>query len=207
MLKLTPLIVRSEFKDLSEDMRHISTRLGMTSYFLWATSLYGTLLWLVDHKTHSFTIIIMMFGYLTGVGILGFCRKIKDEKIIRTAFVITVSFMSIFFILNPFIAVNNSLLSMCLFFCALANAFLSPTILTLFSKERGIHQQGKGFGLIVSADSAGFLIACIAIKIFGFLRFDLKYMIVFSFIVFLISWIPYSKYEKVRIRVPRIKKI
>jgi hypothetical protein len=137
----------------------------------------------------------MMFGYFTGVAILGCCKKIRDEKIIKAAFIITISAMFLFFVANPIMRDSSIALSICYFFYTLGNAFLTPS---LFSKEREIHEQGKGFGLVVAADSAGFLVAVIVVKIFDYLKLELEYMTLFSFVIFLISWFPYSAYEKTR---------
>ena len=71
-------------------------------------------------------------------------------------------------------------------------------MLSLFSKERTVHNQGKGFGLIVSADSCGFLAGSVIVITINYLSFKLEYIFLISFISFLMSWFPYIEYEKRR---------
>ena len=126
------------------------------------------------------------------------------KKIIKTAFIITVSAMLLFFIFIPLMKNGLFLLSTCCCFYTLSNAFLTSSIFSLFSKEREIHQQGKGFGLIVAADSAGFLVGVIAEKGFENFQIAIEYAILVSLLVFLISWFPYSAYEKGRKNANRV---
>ncbi len=199
-------LAHSEFKALLQDVYQRSTRLGLLAYFLWATSQYSVLILLTDFQTQYIdTVIVMMLGYLIGVAILGFCKKIKDEKIIRSAFVITISSLSLYFVFINFTKNIHLLISVCYFFYTIGNAFLSPSILSLFSKDRELHKQGQGFGLIVSADSGGFLFASIVAILFGFFKISFNYIVLFSFIAFVISWIPYSIYEKIRKDADRIE--
>jgi MFS family permease len=197
-------LVRTEISALAKELKSTTTRLGLSAYFLWAASQYSTLLTLVNSPKYATTVIIMMFGYFAGVTILGFCKKIRDEKIIKTAFIVTISSMSLFFVSSYFVKIDFFLLSFCFFFYTLGNAFLTPSIFSLFSKEREIHQQGKGFGLIVAADSAGFLVGVMAEMGFNYSRLDLQYLILFSFLIFGLSWFPYSGYEKKRKNASRI---
>lgn len=191
-------LAHSEFIALSKEINCRTTLLGMLAYFCWATSQYSSLLFLVNSQKYAPTVVIMMIGYFMGVAILGYYKRIADEKIIRLAFIITISSMFLFFILNPFMKDNNISLSACFFLYTLGNAFLTPSIFSLFSKEREIHEQGKGFGLIVSADSAGFLIAVFGLETFKHFALKIENVLLFSFIVFLISWFPYLAYEKNR---------
>ena len=198
-------LLRSEFTSLFREMLSTTTRCGMLAYFCWAASQYSTLLYLINAGSFSFTIIFMMCGYLMGVAILSLCKKISDEKIIRTAFIITIASFIVFFISKPISGESTIMLSISYFFYTMCNAFLTPSIFSLFSKERAIHEQGKGFGLIVSADSGGFLIGIIMVKIFDYFKLDLEFIIFSSFIMFLISIIPYLIYEKTRKNNPRIE--
>ncbi len=198
-------LAHSESTSLLKDIRRPSTRWGLLSYFLWATSQYSVLILITDFQTiYTTTVILMMCGYLTGVTILGFCKKTRDQKMIKIAFIITISALCLYFIVHPFMHCSHIALSICYFFYTLANAFLSPSILSLFSKERELHEQGKGFGLIVSADSGGFLVASLVVIVYYSLKLDPFYMILFSFITFLISWIPYSRYENARKDAARV---
>jgi hypothetical protein len=76
-------------------------------------------------------------------------------------------------------------------------------MLSLVSKERALDQQGKGFGLIISADSFGFLAATFAVLIFNSLKLKVEHMIIFSFASFLVSWFPYKKYKELRVNASR----
>ena len=197
-------LARSEFKSLSEELKSRSTLFGLLAYFCWACWQYSVLLLLLESQKHNMTIVIMMIGYIVGVSILGFTHKIKDEKIIRLAYIITIFSIILFFSGNSLLHDGESLFSISGFLYTCGNAFLTPSIFSLFSKEREIHEQGKGFGLIVSADSAGFLIGIILVRLFTSYKIDPEYMILFSSIVFLISWLPYSIYEKTRKNAERI---
>jgi len=197
-------IARSEINSLLKEIQNPTTCFGLLAYLCWAASQYSLLLLLLNSQKYTVTVIVMMIGYLVGVSILGLCRKIQDEKIIKTAYVITISFMLMFFIFNLFKGDSNHWLTISCFFYTLGNAFLTPSIFSLFSKEREIHEQGKGFGLIVSADSAGFLIGIITVGLFEKFKIDIIYMVLFSFILFLASIFPYFSYEKTRKDVEKI---
>lgn len=197
-------IAYSEIISLLEDIRRRSTLFGLLAYLLWATSQYSVLVLLTDFQNkNTSAVIFMMIGYLLGVAILGFCKKIPDGKIIKTGFITTFFSFFLFFVGNLFIHENKITISISYFFYTMGNAFLSPSILSLFSKERAPHQQGKGFGLIVSADNGGFLLASIAVILFNILKLETNLMVVISFVLFAISWIPYSRYEKIRKDIDR----
>ena len=141
---------------------------------------------------------MMMCGYLLGVTILGFCKHVQDEKIIRIGFLLTIASFILFFTVDCFVADNTTIISISSFFYTIGNAFLSPSMLSLFSKERAVHNQGKGFGLIVSADSSGFLAGSIVVITLNHLNVKLEYVFLISFMSFLISWLPYVEYERRR---------
>lgn len=192
-------LIRSEFQSLKAEIRSSTTRPGLVAYFLWATSQYIILILFADFQMkHTYTVILMMCGYLIGVAILGFCKQIADEKMIRTGFRVTIASFLAFFIVNYFLDDNTVITSISCFFYTLGNAFLSPSMLSLFSKERTIHEQGKGFGLIVSADTSGFLAGSIIVIIMNHLSLKMEYVFLISATAFLISWFPYTKYEKRR---------
>jgi predicted MFS family arabinose efflux permease len=194
-----------ECRALWKDFMRSATRWGLAAYFFWATSQYSVLILLTDIQIkYASTVLWMMFGYLVGIAMLWVFRKFEDEKVIRIAFVVTISALSLYFIIIPFISNKDLTLSICYFFYTLSNAFLSPTIFSLFSKEREIHEQGKGFGLIVAADSAGFLVGG---AIGSVLSSNLNHVIWFSFCIFLVSLYPYLLYEKKRKDNLRIKEL
>lgn len=191
-------LARTEFKSLLKELENRSTLMGLLAYFCWACSQYSVLLMLLESQEHNITVVIMMTGYIVGVSVLGFKHQVRDEKIIRSAYFITIISIVLFFSGNLFSHDSEILFSISGFLYTWGNAFLTPSLFSLFSKEREIHEQGKGFGLIVSADSAGFLIGVILVQVFSNYKIDSEYMILFSSIVFLISWLPYSIYEKIR---------
>ena len=68
-------LIRSEFHSLGQEIRSTKTRLGLLAYFLWATSQYTILILFADFQIkYTYTVIMMMSGYLIGVTILGFCK-------------------------------------------------------------------------------------------------------------------------------------
>ena len=192
-------LIYSEFGSLWQEVCCRTTRLGLLAYFLWATSQYVILVLFADFQIkYTSTVIMMMCGYLIGVAVLGFCKHISDEKIIRIGFLLTIASFISFFTVDFFVTDNTAIISISSFFYTMGNAFLSPSMLSLFSKERAIHNQGKGFGLILSADSSGFLAGSTIVIIINNLNIKLEYVFLISFIFFLISWFPYVEYERRR---------
>lgn len=192
-------LAHAESTSLIKEVSCKRTRLGLLAYLLWATSQYSVLILLTDFQVgYKTTVIWMMCGYLVGVAILGFLKDISDEKMIRAGFIVTIAAIPLFYIWKLFKFDSKTALTVCFFVYTVGNAFLSPSILSLFSKERKLNQQGKGFGLIISADTLGFLIALILVILYKDSELNLKYLTVFSFVVFMISWFPYVRYEKIR---------
>jgi MFS family permease len=188
--------IHSEHADFLKEMHRPATYLGVISYLLWASSQYITLILLVESQIYSASVLKMMYGGFAGVIILYLFKKTSDEKMIKAAFIITVYSFLLFFALNPITNNKSIVLSISCFFNTMANVILSSTILTLFSKERPLREQGKGFGLIVSADSIGYLIGVFSAKEFSLINPDIERVMLFSFIVFLISWPFYLAYER-----------
>ena len=58
--------------------------------------------------------------------------------------------------------------------------------------------KGKGFGIIVSADSAGFLLAIFSSVLFKRFDVNIETIVFLSFCLFAISWFPYTTYKKIR---------
>jgi len=197
-------LVFNEFKSLSQEIKCRSTLFGLGAYFCWACSQYSTLLLLLESQKYEGTVIVMMIGYVAGIVLLWFYQKIADGKIIRVGFSITIAAILLFFIGKPFVFNKALIFSASGFLYTMGNAFLSPSILSLFSKEREFHEQGKGFGLIVSADSAGFLTGVLLVQFFTRFKVNEEKMIIFSSLIFLISWYPYLVYEKIRKNAARL---
>ena len=189
--------LKLEGKQIVQELKESRLRAGLTTYLLWATSLYCILLRLVDFKNEFVKIVPpMMIGYLVGVVIMKFCKKISDDKMVKLGYVISMISLIIFLSTLLFVKDIEFILTFCYFFYSMDNAFLSPTILTLLSKDRQPHQQGKVFGFIESADSLGFLLGTMIILLAHYLKVDFMYLILFSFLTFAASWIPYSRYRK-----------
>lgn len=197
-------LICSEFRLLGKELKSRSTQLGLLAYFLWATSQYMILVLFTDFQIkYTFTVIVMMFGYLMGIAILGFCKRVSDAKVIRVGFLLTIFSFLLFFVMDFFAQDNTDAITIASFIYTMGNAFLSPGMLSLFSKERPIHNQGKGFGLIVSADSSSFLVGSIIVVIVNYWSVKLEYVFLMSFMCFLFSWIPYIKYEKRHVNASR----
>lgn len=197
-------LLRTEFRLLNQAVRSSTTRRGLLAYFLWATSQYTMLILFADFQIkYTYTVITMMCGYLIGVAILGFCKRIADEQIIRMGFILIIASFLAFFIVDIFVSDNTAITAISCFFYTIGNAFLSPSMLSLFSKERSVHEQGKGFGLIVSADTSGFLAGSIIVIMINHLSVKLEVVFLISFVIFILSWLPYAAYEKRRLNVLR----
>lgn len=78
------------------------------------------------------------------------------------------------------------------------NIILSASLFALMAKMVSPHQSGKIYGLIDSVDTIAVLIASIFIMVYNVFRFDLIYLILFSYLSVTISWIPYARFKKLR---------
>lgn len=194
-------VCKNESRLIVKDLSHIPTSKALAAFFLWETSLYSILISQVDFQLNKQTHIAqwMMFGYLLGVFVLLFLRKIEDRKIIILGY--CTSFFSLvpYFLLFRIVENQNELLRICYFLHALGNAFLSPALLSILAKERNAHEQGRIFGLVDSVDTLGFLCAALAIMLLNFLKLELIYLITFSFLTFALSWIFYSRFQSVKL--------
>jgi predicted membrane channel-forming protein YqfA (hemolysin III family) len=94
--------------------------------------------------------------------------------------------------------INYYLVSFCYFFHTLGNAFLCSTFFAIISKESKVHEQGRNYGIIESADTASFLISSIIVMIYKALNINLMYIILISVFTAAVSWIPYQRFEKLR---------
>lgn len=192
-------IYKSQTASVMQDLKRVSTRNGLTAFMFWEISLYSILLLLVDFQTsYPGTTAAMMIGYLAGVVILKFFKKVPDDTFIKIGYGMSVFFLGIYFIFFPFLKDISGMLSFCYFFYTMGNAFLCPTFLHLLSKERKPDHQGKVFGLIESADTLAFLIASVVILGYKYLQIDLIFMVGFSALTFAFSWFPYRIYQRTR---------
>ena len=138
----------------------------------------------------------MMFGYLFGVLFLVFSYRLKDSKIIQIGY--WISFLSIipYFVLVKMIGDPTNLLRACCFFHALGNALLSPSVLSILAKGLKSHAQGRMYGLTDSIDTLAYWCGTLAIIfIMRVLHLDLIYLMLFSFLVFSVSWKFYTRFH------------
>jgi uncharacterized membrane protein YesL len=67
---------------------------------------------------------------------------------------------------------------------------------SIISQRRQAHERGKIYGLAESADTIAFLFSIIAIIVYKYFKLDLFFLVSFSFITVIVSWIPYRNFEK-----------
>lgn len=194
-----PKKLKEEIKLLKEDILDKRINTGLLAYLLWSASLYSVLVLLVDFKTpfHS-TASIMMYGYIVGVVVLKFVSKVDNNKIIYLGYIVSIVPFIFYFGTYYFLGPIGIILSISYFFYGMGNAYLSPTILSILSKEKHLHEQGKIFGLIDSVDTLGFLIGSIAILIYRICAIHMVYMIILSMTLFVISIIPFAMNVRLR---------
>ncbi|MDN3504492.1 MAG: hypothetical protein P0S95_02815 [Rhabdochlamydiaceae bacterium] len=164
--------------------------------------MYSILISQIDLRRESTAIgyvpVMMMIGYIVGVLILRLKRviPIPDEIIFKWGYFI--SFFSLFpYFLGCFFFENiGVLLGLCYFLHAIGNSFLSPALLTMLSKEKPHHEQGKILGLVESFDSIAFLFSVGVVMVFNYLQFPIVVLVLFSFVSFAISLVYYSRFQK-----------
>ncbi len=192
-----------EIKLTWRELKNKYTRNGLLAFILWEISLYSVLLLYVDFSVTQFssTAIAMMSGYITGVIILKFVNKLNDFTLIRLGYYLSTFSLVPFLFLLPFVdQINFIFLAACYFLHTLGNAFLCPTFFSILAKEKKLEDQGITYGLVGSADTIAFLIASIAVRIYNILNINLVYIILLSFFTVAISWIPYKRFENLRLK-------
>ncbi len=174
------------------------TRKALLAFMLWEISFYCALIVDIDMKISEFKNLSLsiLLGYLVGVVFLRFMNKKKDEEMIKIGYYISIFSLIPIFILGYFLSVTVIMIY-CYFFYSLAAAFLAPSLFAILSKERKPHEQGKIYGLIDSTDTIAFLLASISVMIYHSCQLNPMLLAFFSFIVFLISYIPYAQFKKI----------
>jgi MFS family permease len=192
------VIIGKNFKEIASDLKDTHTRYGLKAFLLWQISFYSVNVLAIDLQIRQFSSLtgIMMVGYLLGVAILRILNRVTDVKMIRIGYYTCNSSLLAFFLFFPFVNETRHLLLTCYFFYNLGTAFMPASLFSLFSKERKPHEQGKIYGLVDSTDTFGFLLGSFVGIGYNSLKFDPVYMVVFSFLCFLISWFPYKKFER-----------
>lgn len=191
-----------ENKLVASDIKANWLRNALISFLLWEVSLYSILLLYIDFNVKEFSAIAiaMQLGYLTGVFALKFLTRQSDQKIIKIGYWFSSWSLVPFFLILPFSDISSSLghfiLIPCYFLHTFGNGFLSPTMLTLLTKERPPHERGRILGLLASADTIAFLLAHIIVAFYNFHQFNLLFIIFVSYLTVTVSWWPYARFEK-----------
>jgi MFS family permease len=182
-----------------KDIRNRSNQMIFLAWILWEISIYIIIAYYADFSNYksSFIQVLMMVGYLCGTFSIKFLSKIPDSKMIRIGYAISVISLLPYFSLFYFVKSIDIVLAICYFFHAIGNAFLSPTMLSIISKNRKEHERGKIYGLAESGDTIAFLISGIMIITLKYLKLDIFFLVCISFIAVFISWLPYRNFEKI----------
>lgn len=182
-------LISRELKSIAHELRDKQLLLGLSSYLLWATSLYTLLLFFIDFRQEYIHFpLYMMAGYLIGVILIRRLHTRTDDAVIRIGY--WVSFCSLFVVIFIFPICGERFhagLIICFSIYSLANAFLSPSILASLSNDRNVHQQGTTFGFIESTDSVGFLLGALINLLWDYLQLGLFSALVLSLIIFTFS--------------------
>ena len=190
----------SEIRLLADEFKQRRTRMALSIFLLWQISFYSVHILDIDLHNPSFSSLTatMMYGYLLGVFILKFTTKIEDLKMIKIGFYICAISVIPIFLMYFFINDRKSLILTCYFFYNLGTAFLPSSLFSILSKERKIHEQGKIYGLIDSTDTFAFLLSSILVLTYNSFKISPIYIILFSFLTFIASWIPYEKFNRLK---------
>ena len=181
-----------------KDLKDKILRSLFLAFTLWEISLYSILILYTDFRTKDvpYVAIFMMVGYILGSAALKFCERVKDTTLIKYGYIISIFSLMPYIVLAAFNIKVSYLLIAGYFFHAVGNAILCPTLLCLTSERSEPHQRGKRFGILDSCDTLAFLLASIIIIIYKKFDLDLFYMVIWSFVTMLFSWIPYRKFKK-----------
>lgn len=191
---------RFALRELSEIIKMLMTRrffLVYTVFLLWEVSFYSAHMLDVEMKLKDFThlTISMIIGYILGVIFLKYSKK-SNQKLIKRGYYITILSVTPVFLIAPSLNHISYILLPAYFMYSLASAFMTPPIFSILSKISRGNDQGKIYGLFDSTDSLAFLLASISVIIYEFLQLKPIYIVAFSYLIFLISAIPYLKFKK-----------
>jgi MFS family permease len=192
-------LIWGEIGMIVKELRHRHLSGALLAFLLWQISFYSVNALDVDLKVKQFSNLTttMMFGYLIGVGILRFFPTVQDIKMVRFGYYICVGSVIPFLILYYFIESTRTLLLICYFFYNLGTAFMPASLFSILSKKKSFHEQGKIYGLIDSANTLAFLLSSIVAIVYNSFKINQIVIVSFSLIVFLISWIPYRRFEQI----------
>jgi MFS family permease len=175
-------------------------RKALSAFLLWEVSFYSALIVDIDMKIDGFNdlSLSMLLGYFAGVLLLKFSKK-TDLQMIKIGYILSICALVPILLLN-FLFDMRLLIISCYFIYSIAAAFLAPSLFSILSRERKPHEQGKIYGLIDSTDTIAFLIASIYLILYNTLHLNPLFLVIFSLTAFVISWIPYAKFKKIKAR-------
>lgn len=185
-----------ELRLIYKELKRPLTLVALLAYLMWEISMYSIIISQIDFNPGPAQRITfaMMVGYLVGVFILKLrpIIRVKDINMITTGYLISFSsLIPYFFLYKYFTTYSLILLGGCYALHAVGNAFLSPSILSIITKNRPIHDQGKILGLVESTDTIAFLIATVAVMLYAEYQLPVIVLVIFSFISFSFSWAYY----------------
>lgn len=190
-------IVKEIHLIIHDFLKQRRTRKALITFLLWEFSFYIVHMQDVDFEIKEFENITpaMALGYLLGIGILGLSKK-SDEKMIQIGYLTSLlAFAPIFFI-NHLINKVLIIAIPCYFIYSMGAAFLVPSLFSILSKERKSNEQGKIYGLIDSVDTFAFLFSSIFVILCSYLKIKPIFVIIFSFLIILISIHYYVEFKK-----------
>jgi len=202
MLKHDFNLVKEEISMIINELSHKRTRKALTTFLLWEISLYSIHMLDVDLQIDKFYNLTtsMVLGYLIGIYLLKKLNKLTDKKMISIGYKTCIFSVIPFFILFPLLNDSRYLMLFCYFFYNMGTVFLAPSLFSTLANERKPHEQGKMFGLLESTDTVSFLFAAIAAIFYNISRLPAIYIVSFSFLTFLASWVPYDRFNKLKPR-------
>ena len=192
--------ISTEKRAIFKDFRDKIILTGLLGYLCWSIALYIMLVILVDFGiAHGNAYAIhMMYGYFIGVLILKFCDKVSDNHIISLGYIVTLVPLILYFFLKDTTIKHSLLINIPCVFTGMGNAYLTTAMLTILSKERKIHEQGRVFGLVESIDTFGFWLATLIVLFYKIFKPSIHFLIFTSIFIFVLSLIPYLKNVKMR---------
>lgn len=184
--------------EILQDIKDKSIQMVLLTWISFEISIYIILVYYADFSNYESSVIevLMMIGYLCGTYSIKFFPKVSDDKMIKIGYTISVVSLLPYFALSPFIEKIDSVLATCYFFHAIGNALLSPTMFSIISKLRSVHERGKTYGLAESADSVAFLLSGLTIIILKKFNQSIFFLVCISFFTALVTLIPYRRFEK-----------
>jgi len=202
LLKERKLIFH-EIKLISIELKCKRARRALITFLLWEVSQYSIHMLNVDLQIRQFSNLTasMASGYLIGIFILKLSRKFSDSRMIRVGYSVCLLSILPFFFFTPVVNNTRILMLACYFFYNLGTVFLAPSLFSILAKEREPHEQGKIFGLLESTDTIAFLFASIAAISYNISRLHPIYIVSFSTVVLLLSWVFLKTFEKSQRRV------